>query len=219
MFDGKIYRADWDWVSMTIFPGEDLQPTLSFRFYDSVREDRIEHVDPRNEIQKAVLWFQVRRIAFWFYWRAMDVFPGLLFEPGIVKSWSAEDLRKASDELKLVLFSDILEEDREKPTLYKLIFDLDCHRAGFTSRPSIEEEIDRLGLVPLHRRREEFQRKSADLIRFLIDRDGASCAHCGTTESLTVDHIHPISRGGSDDPENLQILCSSCNSSKGARVA
>lgn len=37
-------------------------------------------------------------------------------------------------------------------------------------------------------------------------------------ESLSLDHIHPHSRGGSDQPENLQTLCRSCNSKKGARL-
>lgn len=44
------------------------------------------------------------------------------------------------------------------------------------------------------------------------------CAYCGTTENLSVDHKRPISRGGSSEPENLQCLCRSCNSRKGARI-
>jgi hypothetical protein len=49
-------------------------------------------------------------------------------------------------------------------------------------------------------------------------RDHHRCLRCNTDERLTVDHIWPVSRGGSDDLENLQTLCQSCNSRKGARV-
>lgn len=44
------------------------------------------------------------------------------------------------------------------------------------------------------------------------------CAACGATEDLAVDHKVPFSRGGSHHITNLQCLCRSCNSSKGART-
>lgn len=58
----------------------------------------------------------------------------------------------------------------------------------------------------------------ASLRRAVYARDGHACLHCGTTESLSLDHIHPYSLGGQDTLENLQTLCRRCNSRKGARV-
>lgn len=37
------------------------------------------------------------------------------------------------------------------------------------------------------------------------------CAHCPATTKLTVDHIQPVSKGGSDERSNLQCLCLLCN--------
>ena len=47
------------------------------------------------------------------------------------------------------------------------------------------------------------------------------CAGCDTHfpfRVMDVDHILPRSRGGNDHPDNLQLLCSGCNRSKGAKT-
>lgn len=59
---------------------------------------------------------------------------------------------------------------------------------------------------------------SPRLRRAVHDRDGWICVDCGDTEDLTLDHIHPWSKGGDDTFDNLRTLCRSCNSRKGARV-
>lgn len=48
----------------------------------------------------------------------------------------------------------------------------------------------------------------------VYERDGHACLKCGATSKLTLDHIHPWSKGGLDTMENLQTLCGSCNSRK-----
>jgi hypothetical protein len=42
-----------------------------------------------------------------------------------------------------------------------------------------------------------------------------NCVLCASIENLTIDHIVPLSKGGSDNIENLQCLCSHCNRKKG----
>ena len=54
--------------------------------------------------------------------------------------------------------------------------------------------------------------------RRIWDRDGWQCVTCGTWKDLTVDHIIPRSKGGTDDDDNLQTMCRSCNSAKRDRV-
>ena len=48
-------------------------------------------------------------------------------------------------------------------------------------------------------------------------RDNYACVMCKRTDDLSVDHIIPEIEGGSDEIDNLQILCRSCNSKKGKR--
>lgn len=57
------------------------------------------------------------------------------------------------------------------------------------------------------------------LLRWQVwERDDFRCAQCGGRIDLTVDHIVPESAGGLTTLSNLQTLCRSCNSRKGARV-
>mgnify|MGYP000039870215 FL=1 len=51
----------------------------------------------------------------------------------------------------------------------------------------------------------------------VYERDGFKCVTCGIQKNLTCDHIKPESIGGETTFENLQTMCKSCNSSKGAR--
>lgn len=46
----------------------------------------------------------------------------------------------------------------------------------------------------------------------------SSCWACGTKENISLDHIIPLSRGGSHSVGNMLSLCRSCNSSKGNRL-
>lgn len=45
------------------------------------------------------------------------------------------------------------------------------------------------------------------------------CVYCGTDAASTVDHRTPLSRGGTDDGDNLVSACFDCNVRKGKRTA
>lgn len=59
---------------------------------------------------------------------------------------------------------------------------------------------------------------SAGDVQKILGLQRGMCAYCRVKvgERYHVDHIKPLSRGGSNWPENLQILCPSCNVKKWA---
>ena len=57
------------------------------------------------------------------------------------------------------------------------------------------------------------------LVRLIV-RQRALCALCGNLlpedpADIHIDHVVPVARGGSSDPENLQAVCAACNLRKG----
>jgi 5-methylcytosine-specific restriction endonuclease McrA len=52
----------------------------------------------------------------------------------------------------------------------------------------------------------------------ILKKQNHQCQSCGATikdgVKLEVDHIIPVSRGGTNDPNNLQVLCKTCNIGK-----
>lgn len=62
---------------------------------------------------------------------------------------------------------------------------------------------------------------AAQKIRFeVFKRDGFSCQYCGRTPPVVVlqlDHIHPVSKGGKTELDNLITACFDCNIGKSNR--
>jgi 5-methylcytosine-specific restriction protein A len=61
-------------------------------------------------------------------------------------------------------------------------------------------------------------RKQQNRRRRVLERDGHTCLRCGTTAALTLDHVIPVSMGGTNAPGNLQTLCEPCNQWKANRA-
>jgi 5-methylcytosine-specific restriction endonuclease McrA len=54
---------------------------------------------------------------------------------------------------------------------------------------------------------------SADIKRQTKAQRG-KCYYCGKKRKLTIEHLVPLNRGGSNNPDNIVMACQSCNSSK-----
>lgn len=77
-----------------------------------------------------------------------------------------------------------------------------------------EEEIE------IVEKKEKFRsrRISSDVQIAVWKRDKEKCVSCGSTENLHFDHIIPFSKNGSNDIENIQILCAKCNLKKSNKI-
>lgn len=83
-------------------------------------------------------------------------------------------------------------------------------------RRQIETARDNLALGPTPRVTTGRRAIPDDVKVFVMRRDGGSCRSCGSRSELQYDHIIPLAMGGSNNVENLQILCGPCNRSKSA---
>ena len=63
-------------------------------------------------------------------------------------------------------------------------------------------------------KQENYKKIRRHFIRLL----GGQCCFCGSTEKLEFDHIIPVSKGGSNTANNIELLCRKCNRSKHARI-
>ena len=63
--------------------------------------------------------------------------------------------------------------------------------------------------------RSEWKKLQPILSPLVIKQANHKCSKCGSSKSLTIDHIKAIANGGDNSLANLQVLCKSCNSKKG----
>lgn len=64
----------------------------------------------------------------------------------------------------------------------------------------------------LYRNRVPFSKRN------VMVRDGFACTYCGNENTLTIDHILPVSRGGKSNFENCVAACKECNARKNNRT-
>ena len=86
------------------------------------------------------------------------------------------------------------------------------------------EDINDSSIVPIDFMKKEKESRNPinPKLRYeVLKRDRFKCRYCGAKGKyvkLEVDHIIPVSRGGTDDIDNLRTSCFKCNRGKGDRI-
>ncbi len=87
------------------------------------------------------------------------------------------------------------------------------------------EDINHDSIVPIDYQKKESKNKRDNIpanIRYkVLKRDRHTCKGCGARApdvELEVDHIIPVSKGGTDELSNLRTLCKECNIGKGDKI-
>ena len=83
------------------------------------------------------------------------------------------------------------------------------HHGYVTARTDIPKRTDIEKPIPYRKQKHD-----------LFGKQEGKCAGCKILfpfPNLTIDHVVPRARGGTDHLENLQLLCAACNSIKGDR--
>ena len=91
---------------------------------------------------------------------------------------------------------------------------------------SNKEKVRQKTRIQQARRRSAKGKFSKEDISAILKSQKSKCAYfqfCGTKFSCDggyeIDHILAVSKGGTSDPNNIQLLCPTCNRRKGAKDA
>jgi 5-methylcytosine-specific restriction endonuclease McrA len=123
------------------------------------------------------------------------------------------------------LFYRLVNKEKES-TRYRLRYAADSENKKNLQKAYYKENPEKYAA---HNRSRRARKKNAegnhtiDDIRLIFYNQRGFCANCKAKllktgkQKYHVDHIIPLSRGGSDWPINLQCLCQSCNLRKSAK--
>jgi len=147
-------------------------------------------------------------------WNFADDEGVIIWRPEYIRSrifpyddFSLNEIKKLQDEL---ISANLLYSYKDSTDIYAVVLNFRKHQV--INRP-----------VPSHLPAPNWQ--NANYKNAIFKRDHFLCAYCGKvceahspaeaqTTGLSIDHIIPRSKGGSDYPSNLTTSCASCNKSK-----
>lgn len=145
-----------------------------------------------------------------------------------VKAREAERLRKEyldNRDAKLVKRKERYQAKREETLAQNQRWreaNLEKHRA--LCRKWAKEHPEEMRAIVARRRARLLEAEgthTSEDVRRLWDEQDGFCVGCQGDLFVVgyhVDHIHPLSRGGANSPDNLQLLCPACNRSKGDKL-
>lgn len=86
----------------------------------------------------------------------------------------------------------------------------------------IYNELDMLRRKSRRKNKSKRRLISGKKRQYILARDNYRCQICGATVAdgakLEIDHIEPVSKGGTNHKDNLQVLCQQCNREKHNRT-
>lgn len=81
-------------------------------------------------------------------------------------------------------------------------------------RAKNKERTNFLSRLYHYRKKHAVGNVTFEQIKYLYSRF-SSCAYCGKNKPNTIDHVIPLSKGGTNNIDNLIPVCVNCNSKKG----
>ncbi len=97
-----------------------------------------------------------------------------------------------------------------------------CEHNNDTTKLKYKQLTEELGLINEYLKKIGYNKRKniIDSVKNKIfQRDNYACTKCGNKEKLHIDHIVPVSLGGTNNENNLQVLCSTCNLRKNNKNA
>lgn len=135
--------------------------------------------------------------------------------------WGKEPIERIHERVVQQLEKDARAEGRpvrQTPLESAIIYA--AHKAGVITEEEAEQayKARRLKMAREHKRAYRARNSpghfTAEHRVHVTERDAGRCQYCGEPGEH-VDHLQPVTRGGTGDTWNLTLACQSCNSSKG----